>query len=264
MCDVCSTDKTKFELLLNDVLTSTPQLHWLFNGFKKFRSQLPADIISELETQLSTLAKNVASSNYQITFVTNIVTYIILFIVVLFLFLCIIFQSDTLTYLLMALSLILIIIGILGIFWYSSNTINSVSLQITSTTNHLKTIFTEALESGLCCINGVDCGNSCTGGCQCENIPNVSFSVVISGLTVTLTDITNPAPIFPVFVREWNFGNGTITPVRTGPSITYTYPQAGTYNITLQLGLSGGCTPIVLPCEPIFAFISPPTTITLT
>ncbi|MFL5772702.1 MAG: PKD domain-containing protein, partial [Flavisolibacter sp.] len=42
---------------------------------------------------------------------------------------------------------------------------------------------------------------------------------------------------------QWNFGNGTILPATPGTSssISYTYPAAGTYNITLSVINAGGC-----------------------
>jgi len=130
MCDSCANlGKDKLDCLLRTFLNENPQLDWIYNGFLKFRSQLPADVISELETQLTTLAKTVAASNYQLSVISNVVTYIILFLVVLFLFLCIIFNNDTLTYILMAISLILILIGIGGILWYTNNNITNIPVS---------------------------------------------------------------------------------------------------------------------------------------
>lgn len=259
MCDTCATiGEIKLELLLLVFLDDNPELKWIYNGYKKFRSQLPDDVIAELETQISTLAKNVAASNYQLSVISNIVTYIILFLIILFIFICIIVNNSTLTYFLMAISLILIIVGILGILWYTDNNVTSILSQTTSITHHLKTIFTDAKDSGLCCIAGVDCGNSCTGGCECANIPIIQFNYTISGLSVTFTDISPPT-VLPVFARQWNFGDGTNP--QNGTTVTHVYQQAGTYNVTLLLALSP-CQPT--PCEPVYEFTSAPTTITLT
>ena len=54
MCN-CSAS-SNFELVLAGAAESSPYLTWIYNGYKKFRSQLPADVVSEVETQLSTLA----------------------------------------------------------------------------------------------------------------------------------------------------------------------------------------------------------------
>lgn len=159
----------------------------------------------------------------------------------------------------MAISLILIIVGVLGILWYTNNNINEVSMQITSTTNNFKTVLRNALDAGLCCVNGLECG-SCPGGCACENIPIFNFNVVVNGLTITLTDITE-APIFPIASRQWDFGNGTTT--YGGSTISYTYPTAGTYNVTLTYALSGGICSFPV-CEPIYIIPSPPTAVTVT
>lgn len=263
MCDSCANIKEGvIDCLIEPILDLSPQLRWLFNGFVKFRQQLPDDVISEIETQISALVKNVAASNYQVSLITDIVTYIILFLVVLFIFTCIIFNNATLTYFLMAISLILIIVGILGILWYANNTIESTSLLITSTTNHLKTIFMEAIDAGLCCINAVDCGNSCTGTCECKNIPNITYSMGISGPLTVIFQNTTLSPILPIGNMMWDFGDGT-SQGGINNTVTHTYAQPGTYNTTLSLVLQSSTA---FPCRDlaVFKVTSPINTITVT
>lgn len=266
MCDSCDTiDNIKLDCIIQPILDLSPQLEWLFNGYLKFRSQLPDDVVSELETQLSTLAKNVATSSYKISFLTTIITYILLFLVVLFIFICIIYNNETLTYIMMAISLILIIAAGLFILYYSYDNINTTAKEISSATTQLKTLFTDAIDAGLCCINGANCGTFCTSsseGCQCRNTPNITYTVVNSGLNVTFTNTTAtdtfPLSKIPLSDLIWSFGDGTTASGLNNTTITHTYLQQGTYNTTLTLVLRNGSSFI---CA--FPVVSPVTQITL-
>ena len=71
--------------------------------------------------------------------------------------------------------------------------------------------------------------------------PNVSFSasptVICLGQPITFTDqsiLNSPGAA----TYQWNFGNGQSG---TGSPITYTYPTANTYNVTLTVINSAGC-----------------------
>lgn len=70
--------------------------------------------------------------------------------------------------------------------------------------------------------------------------PNAAFRWSVSGLSVTLTDVSRPGSA-PITSTYWSFGDGNAT---YAGNTTHTYGQAGTYNVTLTVQDSNGYTQV--------------------
>lgn len=259
-CDTCAQNgidfiESVFQTIIRNYGQQNPeigkQLLLIQNGYNTFKSQLPDNILKEVETQLRTVVTLVGQTSADNAALTTIITYAIMFIVTLFLFLCIIFNNDTLNYFLMVISLLLIIAGVLFILWYTYNNNINLSTSIQSITNHLEKTFTNAIEAGLCCTAGFTCNTlPCVSDCGCANTSEITLHAVPTNgpnpLTVTFTDITDyqpkidflgiSIPLNPPISRTWDFGDGTISKV-TAAQVTHIYTKAGTYNATLSVVL---------------------------
>jgi gliding motility-associated-like protein len=69
---------------------------------------------------------------------------------------------------------------------------------------------------------------------------HLSTSSVCEGTAVTFTD-TSSITTGSIATRQWNFGDGQTVSYRNNNPFTYTYRNAGIYNITLVATASTGC-----------------------
>jgi hypothetical protein len=255
MCDTCVEQGiSAIESYFGQVALRNPQIIWFYNAYKKFRNQLPANVLKEIENQFNTITNTTSKATADQAAVTLFVTYGLLFLITIFLFVCILMNNSTLTGVLMAISIILIIVAILFIFYYNSSTSDALAITIKSITKQLADTIEGAIEAGLCCAAGIDCNSStsscntgATGGCNCLNVPIISFTATPTtgpmALNVTFND-TSTYPRSPDFIHinppdvwEWDFGDGTGDQTATGTT-THIYNQRGTFRATMSVSLS--------------------------
>ncbi len=104
----------------------------------------------------------------------------------------------------------------------------------TNPTNTYATAGTYTVKLKITSTNG--CLDSTTNTVTIHPKPVADFSAanVCNGFTSTFTNNSTGASTY-----SWDFGNGNTS---TTASPTYTYPTAGTYNVTLTATTSNGCT----------------------
>lgn len=259
MCDNCYEQGiSAIESYIKILALQNPQIFWLYNAYKKFRSQLPADIIEEIENQFNTITNTSSKAVADQAAVTLFVTYGLIFLITVFLFVCILLNNSTLTGVLMFISIILIVVAILFILYYNSSTSDALSITIKSITNHLKKTITGAIEAGLCCAAGIDCSpptSTCNtgatgtiGGCNCLNVPIIRFTATPTTgpipLNVTFQD-TSTYPRSPDYIYinppdawVWDFGDGSPIENTTIGTATHIYNQRGTFHATMKVSLT--------------------------
>jgi len=91
--------------------------------------------------------------------------------------------------------------------------------------------------------------NACGDNFYTSNVAICRPAVPAQTITVSCASVAINASATQNGARyQWNFGNGTILPATPGTasSINYTYPTAGTYNITLSVINPGGCDTAVV------------------
>lgn len=260
MCDSCAEKGlSAIESYITYLAIENPELIWLLNAYKKFRSQLPPDVIEEIENQFRTIINTSAKAAADQAAVTLFVTYGLILLITIFLFSCILVNNSTLTGVLFFISIVLIVVAILYVLYYNSSTADALAITIQSITNHLKNTIRGAIEAGLCCAAGIDCSSpvsSCStdaiggvsGGCNCLNVPIISFTAVPTTgpvpLSVTFNDTsTYPrlSEFFPLLINPpvswtWNFGDGTTATSPTN-TVTHTYNTRGTFHATMSVSL---------------------------
>lgn len=242
-CTGCSeTGLSVTKIIIEDIIANnpallnfvnSPQVQWLYNGYLKFRSELSPTVINDVDNQIKTLLINTISEYSSIATVTNIIIFIVLLLIIIFIFIGIINNDETISYIMLFLSIFLLIGAAVLIYFYTTYTYNSIENNAIVILSNIKNEVITPIESGLCCIAATECGNGCTGPCMCKNIPIVTFATVVTGLNAQFTNTTTS--IFPVTGFNWNFGDGTTTSSVSGQT-SHTY-KPGTYSVTLSVSI---------------------------
>jgi PKD repeat protein len=72
-----------------------------------------------------------------------------------------------------------------------------------------------------------------------DQAPTARFTTSLNSTTVTFDASTSDSPVGTVVLYDWDFGDGQ-TQSTTSPTISHTYSNGGTYNVTLTVTNSAG------------------------
>jgi PKD repeat protein len=72
-----------------------------------------------------------------------------------------------------------------------------------------------------------------------DQAPTARFTTSLDNLAVTFDASTSDSPVGTVVLYDWDFGDGQ-TQSTTSPTISHTYSNGGTYNVTLTVTNSAG------------------------
>ena len=88
---------------------------------------------------------------------------------------------------------------------------------------------------------GGHCTDQKTQSVPVYNAPtcNFTFTTVCQGTATQFTSTANSAPGNPITNYQWNFGDGQ---TGTGQTVSHTYAQAGTYQVTHTVQTNGSCS----------------------
>ena len=108
---------------------------------------------------------------------------------------------------------------------------------------------------------GGHCTNQITKSVPVYALPscNFTYTTVCQGTATQFTSTASSAPGNPVTNYQWNFGDGQ---TGTGQTVSHTYAQAGTYQVTHTVQTSGSCSDTRTQSVPVNATPNPTATVT--
>ena len=235
-------------------------LQILSNAFQKFIAALPAaptELENEIIGQIEKLSREVANVGEKTFYAIIIIIFLLLIYNVIINMITGYAANTTLTLVMGIISILLIIIVGVLLYWYIRNQYINVSDNITLIINSINTYIDDikaAATSGLCCISGVNCGP----GTPCANkIATISASppTATTGTNITFKLNINPPAYENLLITIksvlWHFGDGI-----TSTTGSHMYTTAGTYTVTVTLTIDGDCTDKNYSIDPISIVIT--------
>ena len=143
--------KKPLEDLIGLLKISTGDLAFLSDFVNTFKCNLPADLLDLIEADFNSIKLESSNIVSKVNLLYIVTIYVTLLILIIFIYLTIYFNNNTYTLLFAILSVIVLIIGAVVLFfglnYIYSNSTTLISTRIT----HIIDIFTNASKQALCC-----------------------------------------------------------------------------------------------------------------